>query len=921
VSTFSCDRSTALTACAIVRRCSRRRAIVAAIGLALLGAGDASAQVLQRVGGEFQVNRYTALFQSYPSISADADGDFVVVWSSIYQDGVGGYGIFGRRFDSHGVSLGTEFQVNVRTADSQARPSVSREVDGDFVVVWESFQQDGDGYGIFGRRFNATGTPVGGEFLVNSFTASNQRYPAVAVSPDGRFVVSWQTFVDGGLLSVGARRFGSTGAAIGGEFRVNTYTPGNQFNPAVTAASNGSFTIAWESTGQDGEGNGVFAKRFDSAGVALAGEFQVNTQTSGAQRSPSIDASGSGSFVVAWRSFGQDGSHYGVFGRRFDAAGVPQAFEFRANVFITENQTQPSVAVEGDGDFLIAWESVGQDGIFARRFDSGGVPVASDFQVNSYVTGSQINTAASASDDGKIVVAWDSIGQDGDSHGVFAQRFATPSLLDLDGNGSTGALTDGLLLLRFLFGFTGPALTTGSVGDGCTRCSGPALESYIASTTDKRPRPAGGELRVNTHTLYHQFRPDVALDGAGRFIVVWESQYQDGDKDGVFARRFDAAGAAQGDEFRINASLVDAQTAPSIASHPGGFVVAWTKGDYPQDVWFRRFDSNGVGQGADFQANTQLAGAQRDPLVVTDGVGNFVIAWSSSPQDGSLIGVFGQRFDASGVRRGIEFQINAATSGIQSLESLAGTADGRFVATWRANDADMDGVFGRRFDTAGAPQGLPDFLVNSSVAKRQYRSRAAMDGDGGFVVVWLSDRQNESGEDVLGQRFDSIGTKVGGEFLVNVHTLGQRRKPEVTRNSEGAFVVVWLDIRDGSYDAVARTFDAAGAAEGGEFRLNEFPLDGGSYLQSSLESDRDFVVVWTRFVGIPSNHDVFVRRFSHLAAVDIDGNGTTEPLTDGLLVLRYLFGFSGTALTSGAVGPGCTRCTPAAVLAYLQTLD
>ena len=59
----------------------------------------------------------------------------------------------------------------------------------------------------------------------------------------------------------------------------------------------------------------------------------------------------------------------------------------------------------------------------------------------------------------------------------------------------------------------------------------------------------------------------------------------------------------------------------------------------------------------------------------------------------------------------------------------------------------------------------------------------------------------------------------------------------------------------------------------------------------------------------------------HGFALDIDGDDALLPLSDGLLVLRYLFGFSGTTLTTGAVGAGCTRCDAAAIVPYLQTLD
>jgi hypothetical protein len=51
---------------------------------------------------------------------------------------------------------------------------------------------------------------------------------------------------------------------------------------------------------------------------------------------------------------------------------------------------------------------------------------------------------------------------------------------------------------------------------------------------------------------------------------------------------------------------------------------------------------------------------------------------------------------------------------------------------------------------------------------------------------------------------------------------------------------------------------------------------------------------------------------------DIDFNGSVEPLTDGLLILRYLFGFTGSSLTLGALGQNAQRTDPAAIIAYLD---
>ena len=109
------------------------------------------------------------------------------------------------------------------------------------------------------------------------------------------------------------------------------------------------------------------------------------------------------------------------------------------------------------------------------------IRLGNEFQVNTYTPNNQLFPAVAADSDGNFVVAWQSEGQDGSSNGVFAQRFAAPITLDIDGNGSTQPLTDGLLVLRFFFGFTGATLTTGAVDlGGCERCDSTTIEPYLA---------------------------------------------------------------------------------------------------------------------------------------------------------------------------------------------------------------------------------------------------------------------------------------------------------------------------------------------------------------------------------------------------------------------------------------------------------
>jgi hypothetical protein len=293
----------------------------------------------------------------------------VVVWSSTHDGSA--YGIFSQRYASSGTPLGAEFRVNTYTTDVQIRPAVAADASGNFVVVWESDFQDGSEYGVFGQRYSSSGAPLGPEFRVNTITTNPQSDAAVASDPSGNFVVAW-TGQDGPSFGVFGQRYASSGAALGPEFRVNTYTTQHQYQSSVASDSFGNFVVVWQSYGQDGSVRGIFGQRFAASGTPLGPEFRVNTYTTSFQYLPCVASDPAGSFVVAWQSNTQDGSGYGVIGQRYAGSGLPLGGEFRVNTYTTNNQTVPSIAADSAGNFVVAWQSFTQDGsgfgIFAQRY-------------------------------------------------------------------------------------------------------------------------------------------------------------------------------------------------------------------------------------------------------------------------------------------------------------------------------------------------------------------------------------------------------------------------------------------------------------------------------------------------------------------------------------------------------------------------
>ena len=166
--------------------------------------------------------------------------------------GFGDPSIQGQRYASDGSAQGDQFQVNTYTTSEQAFSSVAANAAGKFVVVWESYGSDGTDdsrRSVHGQRFAADGSPQGPEFQVNSHTTDNQIYSDVTLLTDGDFVVVWEheDWTDSSNSGVRAQRYTSDGSPLGNEFQVNTYTTGIQRSASVAALPAGRFVVAWTS--------------------------------------------------------------------------------------------------------------------------------------------------------------------------------------------------------------------------------------------------------------------------------------------------------------------------------------------------------------------------------------------------------------------------------------------------------------------------------------------------------------------------------------------------------------------------------------------------------------------------------------------------------------------------------------------------
>ena len=132
-----------------------------------------------KIGVETRVNTYTTNEQTQQSIAMDADGDYVIAWSSVQEGSTNN--IYAQRYNADGSPAGGEFRVNTDKNGRQVFSSIAMDADGNFVIVWQDDTgHDSSNSGIFAQRYNADGSPAGGEFLVNTNTLGDQRYPSIA---------------------------------------------------------------------------------------------------------------------------------------------------------------------------------------------------------------------------------------------------------------------------------------------------------------------------------------------------------------------------------------------------------------------------------------------------------------------------------------------------------------------------------------------------------------------------------------------------------------------------------------------------------------------------------------------------------------------------------------------------------------------
>src|SRR5687768_1101179 len=254
---------------------------------------------------------------------------------------------------------------------------------------------------------------AGGEFRVNTFTPGYQYGSAAGVDRNGNFVVVWTT--RDANSDVAAQRYDAAGTRIGTEFLISTaaaHQTARRTSTPIAMRPDGRFVVVWRNTTLQFS-ESVRGRRFEADGTPAGAEFEIAGPASYLGNA-NVAITPHGTFVVVWWRMESSPANDGdVWGQVFDAGANRVGPPFRVNADTTGLQIQPRVAADGDGNFVVVWTDRSHrdgsgDGVFGQMFLANGARLGGEFQVNTYTTDSQIGTSVSRAADGRFVIAYES---------------------------------------------------------------------------------------------------------------------------------------------------------------------------------------------------------------------------------------------------------------------------------------------------------------------------------------------------------------------------------------------------------------------------------------------------------------------------------------------------------------------------------
>ncbi|MGD1884360.1 MAG: calcium-binding protein, partial [Paracoccaceae bacterium] len=359
--------------------------INAGIWLTLIDAGGVSEGPAIRVSEPGQdVNR--------PAITLLENGNLLVAFTDLSDTTRAVTAT--QAFGPDGTRIGPQREIYGDPDHTVVNPEVLALPDGGYVTMQDNLGGDGSAFGVYGQIVSADGNLRGPPFLVNETTDSFQSEAQMAILDDGGFAVTWRSrSVDGSFAAVMLRTYDPDGTPRHGERQVNTFFLDSQQDPSIAKLADGRLIITWNSDGQDGSGDGIYARFFTASGLPDGPEFRINERTLNDQNNPTVAARPDGGFAIIWQNMLAD-DQTDLRLRQFDSNGEAISAEEILAEGPLKLSVFPKLQIAEDGSAYAGWLNLTQgSGEGTTYFTSSGIRV----------TGTEDNDVLSGSAAGDVL--------------------------------------------------------------------------------------------------------------------------------------------------------------------------------------------------------------------------------------------------------------------------------------------------------------------------------------------------------------------------------------------------------------------------------------------------------------------------------------------------------------------------------------
>ena len=366
----------------------------------------------------------------------------------------------------------------------------------------------------------------------------------------------------------------------------------------------------------------------------------------------------------------------------------------------------------------------------------------------------------------------------------------------------------------------------------------------------------GNNLEVSEEDYSRdQLSPCVATIADTAFVVIWVDE----ENFDIYGRRLAADLSPQGEVFQANDEGI-ASWAPSLSCGPdGGFVVAWVDNRSGNNIYAKRFDPSGNPLGESFKVNDDEGTMPHlSPSVSIGESGNFVIAWEDFRQTDSDI--YAQRYDSDGNKLDANLVVNSdSLNEDQYSPTVSLGKNDRFMVTWVDLRSGVKDIFALLFSFDGTPE-TSIFKVDTTTTSDP-RENPWVDSDttGRYMIAWTD--YASSYPTIYSQRFDSLGEVMGSKLRISdEEETGERHDPTLSTSPSGAYVVGWMDKRSLNYDIYARTVRSDGSPQQANSFIVNDDSSGANQLNPKIatKSDGSFMVVWGDYRN--GNSDIYLKR-------------------------------------------------------------